>query len=201
MAEVIITYETLFELLRRERQRQELQELGPEFFRNVLSYLNEKQKILDSQKTKDSIFSRETEKTIKQLQNTKKLIRDLYERREHKIIELALSNSRLKEKVEANMLSEEKQLYNTILETLNQYRKSILFSLLSNQLPEINDIVRKKEAPKESIKLIRFIKAVPKFLTPNLTTYGPFEAEDILNIDSQVAKVLIQKKRAEEIKA
>jgi len=201
MAEVIITYETLFELLRRERQRQELQELSPEFFKNVLSYLNEKQKILDSQKNKDSIFSRETEKTIKQLQNTKKIIRDLYERREHKIIELALSNSRLKEKVEANMLSEEKQLYTNILEILNQYRKSILFSLLSNKLPEITEIPKKKESPKEAIKLIRFTKAVPKFLAPDLKTYGPFEEEDILNIDSQVAKVLIQKKRAKEIQA
>ena len=36
---------------------------------------------------------------------------------------------------------------------------------------------------KDTIKLIRFTKAVPKFLSPDLKTYGPFEQEDILNID------------------
>lgn len=198
MAEIIITYETLFELLRREKTRKELQELNPDFFKNVLSYLKEKNKILESQKTKDSIFSKEAEKTTKQLQNTKKILRDLYERRENKILHLALSNSRLKEKTEPNMLPEEKQLHDHILDILNNSRKSILYSLLSNKLPEIKTITPKKQI-KETIKLIRFTKPVPKFLAPDLSTYGPFEKEDILNIDSKIANVLITKKRAKEI--
>ena len=53
MAKVIITYDTLYEILRREKFRNELQLLDVEFFDNVLSYLNEKSVILDSQKNRD----------------------------------------------------------------------------------------------------------------------------------------------------
>lgn len=199
MAEVVITYETLYELSRREKQRSELQKLSPNFFKNVLSYLQEKTKIMESQKSKDSVFSKEAAKTAKDLENTKKIIRDLYEKREHKILELALSDSRLKEETDTAMLNEEKKLYKEILDILNQYRISILFSLLSNKPPEIKKIIKKIKKEKETIRLVRFIKAVPKFIAPDLNIYGPFEPEDILNIDSQIAKVLIHKKRAEEI--
>lgn len=197
MAEVAVTYETLFELLRKERQKREVQELDSNFFQNVLNYLNEKQKILESQKTKDSIFSKEVEKTVKQLQNTRKILMDLYERRESKIVDSALTNSRLKEKTLPPLLLEEKEFYNEMLQVLNKYRKSILYSLLSNQLPKI----AKEERPHKTKILVRFTKAVPKFVAPDLNTYGPFEEEDILNIDSNIARVLIQKKRAKEINA
>ena len=63
MPDVIITYETVYETLRREKFRNELQLLDVEFFDNVLSYLNEKSVILDSQKNRDSIFSSEYKKT------------------------------------------------------------------------------------------------------------------------------------------
>lgn len=195
MADVAITYETLFELLRKERQKREMQELDSNFFQNVLNYLNEKQKILESQRTKDSIFSKEVEKTIKQLQNTRKILMDLYERRESKIVDSALTNSRLKEKTIPPLLQEEKEFYNEMLQVLNKYRKLILYSLLSNQLPKIT----KEEKPRKEKILVRFTKSVPKFVAPDLNTYGPFEEEDILNIDSNIARVLIQKKRAKEI--
>lgn len=200
MAEIVITYETLYELLRTEKQRSELQKLSPSFFKNVLSYLQEKTKIIESQKSKDSVFSKEAAKTAKQLENTKKIIRDLYEKRERKILDLALSGSRLKEENDSSsMLKEETRLYQEVLDILNQYRKSILLSLLSNKPPEIKKIIKTIKKEKETIKLVRFIKAVPKFIAPDLNIYGPFEPEDILNVDSQIAKVLIHKKRAEEI--
>src|SRR3989344_4083177 len=39
---VVITYETLFELLNRERERPELQKLEQSFFADVVDYLREK---------------------------------------------------------------------------------------------------------------------------------------------------------------
>ena len=46
MVEVNITYETLFDLLRRERSRNELQELEETFYEDVKKYLEEKQNML-----------------------------------------------------------------------------------------------------------------------------------------------------------
>ena len=47
--EVTITYETLFELFRREKERSELQKLDDSFFNNVLRYLKDKQAIISQQ--------------------------------------------------------------------------------------------------------------------------------------------------------
>ena len=94
MSKVVITYDTLYEILRREKFKKELQKLDDNFFDNTLNYLNDKSKIYESQKEKDSIFSSEFKKTEKTLENTKKILKELYEKRESKIIMLALFSSR-----------------------------------------------------------------------------------------------------------
>ena len=55
MTDVIITYETLYELLRREKSRKELQKLDPNFYQRVTNYLEEKNIILKSQKDTEII--------------------------------------------------------------------------------------------------------------------------------------------------
>ena len=113
--EVIITYETLFEILRREKFKEEIQKLPDNFIENTIKYLQEKQEILTSQQQKQSIFSSESTKTQKQLENTKKLLKELYEKRESKIIQLALIASRIKEEQDlSNILPSEKILFFSI---------------------------------------------------------------------------------------
>ena len=45
--EVNITYETLFEILKREKDMADLQKLDANFFDNFVQYLNEKKKVMD----------------------------------------------------------------------------------------------------------------------------------------------------------
>jgi len=47
---------------------------------------------------------------------------------------------------------------------------------------------------------VRFLYAVPKFVGKELEEYGPFEEEDIANLPSDIADILIGKGRVEEIK-
>jgi len=208
MTEIVITYETLYEILRREKFRQELQQLSKTFFEDVLKYIQEKQIILESQKSKDSIFSNESEKTQKQIESIKKILKELYQRRESKIIQLALFSSRLhKQENITVMLPEEKQLYTTIKDTLNLFRKGVLYNLLSNQIPEISinsinttEPKTLKAEEKVSTKLIKFNHPVPKFIGTDSNTYGPFDQEDIGNLPQEVANLLIKTERAQELK-
>ena len=202
MPETIITYETLYEILRKEKYEKELQSLDRNFFQNVVKYLEEKQNILNSQKDKKGIFSSEIEKTKKQLSNIKKILKELYDRRENKIIQLALFSSRIKGKEDISaMLPEEKKLYKNLVETLNLFRRDILFNILSPKLPKLKpkDIKIEKKEPK-STKLVRVLHSIPKFVGDDLNVYGPFEREDISNLPKKVAEVLIKKNRAKEIK-
>ncbi|MFH0936473.1 MAG: hypothetical protein V1815_02235 [Candidatus Woesearchaeota archaeon] len=207
MPDVIITYETLYEILRREKYKTELQPLDKDFFKNVLNYLREKQDILDSQKNKETFFNfTEIQKTQTQLDNIKKILKELYERRENKIIQIALFSSRSKNKTDASiMLPEEKSLYDHLNRIFSNHRDGILHNLLSYNFPSLAE----KEKPKdikiekkeqEKTKLIRFLHSIPKFIGDDLNIYGPFEEEDIGSLPLDIANLLIKKQRAEEIK-
>ena len=109
--EVNITYETLFELLKREKDMTDLQKLEPSFFNDFVEYLNEKNKILDKE---DSLFSYDEKKKVeKQIENAKRIIKEIYERREKKILNIALIKSRTKSDVIdiSSFLENEKKVF------------------------------------------------------------------------------------------
>lgn len=201
--EVIITYETIYEIFRKEKYQTELQKLDPDFFNEVVKYLNEKKGILQSQQNKDSIFSSfEIKKTAKQIESIQKILKELYERRESKIIQLALICSRTCPDAShlPFLLPEEKEFYEKIISDLNFFRNKILNNLLnSNKLEETD---KPKDIKDEALKmkLIKTLYPLPKFVGIDLKTYGPFEEEEIVALPDKIADLIISKKRAEEIK-
>jgi len=135
---VVITYETLFEILRREKGREELQKLYKNFYQDVVKYLDEKKDIL--KKAQTTLFSsEEKEKTEIQLQNIRRIIKELYSRRERKIIETAIIKSRTQSNVidKENMLEEEKKFFEEVVKVLDSARMNILFNVLEAKMPEI----------------------------------------------------------------
>lgn len=213
--EVVITYETLFELLQREKERSDLQKLEPSFFSDVIGYIKDKKKILEA---KDSTFAQEERrKTERQLENIYKILKEFYERREKKIIALALDKSRTKSHLidTSPLLKEEKVVFEALTNLLDSYRDSILYSILNEKMPFMQALEAQKSEGlpesgiredfksalemKKQTKLVRFTAFVPKFVGPELEEYGPFSEEDIANLPIEVAGVLVSKGRAEEI--
>jgi len=198
--EINITYETLFELLRREKTREELQKLNMSFFSDVVNYLKEKNDALILPKN-DIFAAEERRKAETQMENIRNILKEFYEKREKKIISMALDMSRMSmgalnsEIIDTSaMLKEEKELFDYLVDVLNNNRKGVLYNILEAKMPD----AKKKEAEekkeeekpeqeeqKEELKeenrqkLIRFLLAVPKFVGTDLQEYGPFEKEDI----------------------
>jgi len=196
----MITYETLYEILRTEKNKPELQTLPKNFLKDLINYIKNKESIIKSQETKDSIFSSETEKTKKQFENTKRIIREIYERRERKIIELALLSSRSKELQEtSSLLPQEQEHYQQTLKNLNKARENILINILQKRLPKLQEKPKTIKTENKENKMVRFIKPVPKFLDSDLNIHGPFDKEDIALLPSKIANILTIKQRAEEI--
>jgi len=207
--EITVSYETLFDLLKRERERADLQKLDGNFFKYLVDFLKEKNQILQ----KPSLESFEGKRDIeREFDNIKKLLIDLYGKREKKIIGLALDKSRTKSTIvdTSILLKEEKQFFDALIELFDRYREGTLSNILNGNLPffvekkeenkkvEINE---NKEEIKKNTKLVRFIHAVPKFVGEDLEEYGPFEEEDIANLPIEIVDLLITKGRAEEIKS
>ncbi|MDP1694001.1 MAG: hypothetical protein Q8L34_00500 [Candidatus Woesearchaeota archaeon] len=203
----VITYEKLYDILRKEKYAQELQKIDKDFFRSVVAYLKEKEAIAESQKGKESIFSAEAESTIKQVGNIKKLIKELYEKREYKIIQLAMFASRIADKeIPSALLTEERPLFLDVVNTLNNYRESIVQNVIEKRLPTPGEQPKSikrdflDDTKQSDTKVVRFMHAVPKFVANDMNTYGPFDEEDTAILPNKAADVLIDKKRAEEIK-
>jgi DNA replication initiation complex subunit (GINS family) len=138
MSEVVITYEKLFEILRLEKQREELQPLDKQFYAHVLHYINQKKEVFDQAVDESNIFvGGEREKNRILLENIKRILKELYDRREKKIIDMAINESRTGAKLAntENMLDSEKELYESITTQLALKRKEVLWRLLNGMLP------------------------------------------------------------------
>ncbi len=144
MGSIKITLETLYDLLRNEKKREDLQKLDETFFTDVVNYVREKKMLLESRKSDSSMFSSaEREKLEYELRSIKRILKELYEKREKKIIDIALNKSRTGSDIidTSSMLHEEKDLYRLALQVMDNFRQRILFRLFEGELPHLSGSV------------------------------------------------------------
>jgi len=146
--DIHITYETLFDLLRKERSLEDLQELDIWFWKHVVDYLNERESFLET------TSQLEQEKTRIQLFNIKRIIKEIYERRERKVVQLAMNVIRANDPGfvdKRGMLTEEKKLFDETVSLLLTYKRGVLDQVCATQIPVISPeaYIEKPEIKKE----------------------------------------------------
>lgn len=214
---IVITYDTLFDLLRREKSKAELQKLEAKFFAEAANYILEKREVLNRQSAQVDLFAMtEKEKTEKQIESTMRIIKEIYEKREAKIIGSALNKSHVPAILIDNsvFLDEERKLFEQMLELMNKYREGVLYRILHGEtplieekkpeIPEVKNDTAVQEGSKVECttnvnKIVRFKNAVPSFVGPELEEYGPFDQDEIANLPLTIAQILVENNRAEFI--
>ena len=79
MADIKITLETLYDILRNEKKREDLQKIEVTFFLDVVSYLREKQALLESKQKSTEVFAiGERDKLEYELRSIKRLLKKIY---------------------------------------------------------------------------------------------------------------------------
>jgi len=206
--EVVLTYETLYELLRREKSRAELQQLDANFFADALHYLREKQQAYDDNLAKNDIFSQsERDKLHIQLNNIRRILRDLYDVRERKIINMAINHTRTNAHIvdAEHLVPQERPFFDSLNAILKQYRTGILSRIVELREPDVMPIVlplpeqEKVSQPEKTKKHLRFLQNVDQFVGEELETYGPYAENDQAELPSEIAEVLINQEKAIEI--
>jgi len=209
LSDISITYDLLFDILRTEKSRDELQKLDEKFYSNVVDYINSKESVINNPNTPHS----ERELTRIQLGNVKKLLIELYDRREKKILNLAVYKIKTSSGMinTEGLLDEEKHLFDKIYSELSKNRAYVIGNVLDGKMSLIEpEMTVQKPRPadiitaagsdvSDTMKSVRFIKPVPKFLGPELEVYGPFEENDIASLPSKISNILVSKGRAEEM--
>jgi len=191
MTEVIITYETLREIQRDEKRSSKLYSLDKNFYSIVQDYLG--RELPEDDISKNEIL------------NARKILEDIQDRREKKIINYALAIARNNEKFDVSELTtEEHLLLENLVETLKKYRSNIDKASPS----EAKEMTETVEEPVEEEKIsediekalikIKILEDLPQIVGADMEEYGPYSAGEIAEIPEENAKILIENKTAEE---
>lgn len=227
MENIKITLESLYDILRNEKKREDLQNLNESFYADIVAYLQEKRNLLKSKESCDDLFaSGEKDKLEYELRSIKRILKEIYEKREKKIMDIALNRSRTRSDIidTSAMLKEEKEYYQELLEVLDFYRKGIILNLFNGKLPELDKNPEKKELktklilPEEekipvetkkeeiiskktfgNLTKVKFVHPTPSFVWKDFKEYGPFDIGEEIEIYPEVAELLVRKGRAEKV--
>lgn len=223
--EQTITYEGLFDTLRREKSRDELQSMDREFYSRVRDFLAAKE---DAARSSGPSTLAGTRAQIEH-QNVRKILREFYERRERKIVTMALHRLRTDSVVDTTaLLPEETALFAALCSDLETNRAAVLSNadipaaarreIVSDEplVPQPRGhVIPVRSAVPKGVELddgdtssgdaveapfitVRFTSAIPKFAGPDGNVLGPFEAGDQASVPRRVAEILVRKGKAEE---
>jgi DNA replication initiation complex subunit (GINS family) len=182
----MITYNEIYESLRREKYSEQIQTLQKNFIQEVTEYLKEKKEL--SNKEAD-IFSDAVMKTKKQFENAVLIFKELMLRRKKKILNLAFvaAETGISKKDFDNLLEFEKEMFEKIMQTMESTDKSVM-KMLNNEIVHEN-----------SSYIVSFKENIEEFLGLEGEKMGPYTKGEIVNLPEQIAKILIEAGRAEII--
>ena len=185
----MITYNELYEALRKERYSEQLQPIPKRFINEVAAYLKDKKEIANKE---SDDFSDTIQKTKKQYENSISIFRELMLRRKKRILELAFvaAETGISKRDFENMLAVEKEVFEGIMKSLEKGDKKVL-----EMLKELDG----GEEEKSSNKMIVFIENTDEFLDLEGNKLGPFKKGDMANLPQEIANILIMDNKAENV--
>ncbi len=196
----LITYETIRNAHRAEKE-EELQKLPEGFFESIRNWFKHKEKLKDTT-------------SLLEVENAKKLLEDIINRRQKKIILAALSTVR-GQLPPPNLTDEERKFFDDIVDSLKSFKNN-----MEEKFREYEEIVEEKiEEAKKSIEeikpleekiektvikpdgklLVKILTDLPRFVGSDMQAYGPLKAGDVINLPEDIGKLLIARKVAENI--
>ena len=207
--ELKITLERLYDINRNEKKSADLQVLDQNYLSDVQLYMKQKLAELQERKGSDNMFAMSgMDKMERELRSIQRTIREIYERREKKIIDMALNRSRTQSDIidTSGMLQKETEFYQSVLGSLDQYRNEILRPIFTSESTfdrvEVEEIIEESETsqmPEDSEMgvTVKFLASIPQFIWKDLKEYGPFEEGDTAQLSVSIAEALVSKGRAE----
>jgi len=194
MDEQEINYRFLRKIQQTEKNSPKLSDIKSEFYKDISEHIeNLEERLKDEKNT-------QKEKILKEeIIDLKKIVLNIYEQREKKILLAAMSKARGGKPSIENMIEIEKEFFNSLLENINQYRTTLLSK---NQEKEQEN---KKKVEKNEIKtkidkkpVVRVTEDIPEFIGTDKKKYN-LKKNDILSISPDMCKMIAKGKFCEKI--
>ncbi len=179
-----IDYDELRRIYRLEKNTSRLVDVEEDFFVSLNSFMKtEKEAYLksltDPSSSKATSFS-----------NLQKLLVELFELREKKLLNKALVSSRTGDDTVFKSSKEEQKTFKKMLTVLKEHR-FYLDSIFGNSEKETQE---KKDLNNSRI---RILKEVPSFVGSDMKEYGPFKEKEEVELPQKTASLLIKRELAE----
>ena len=174
----MLTYNDLYDLLRKEKYSETLQQMDKNFLTDFAEYLK---KLREETKIESDLFSNTTIESKKQLENSIAIFKGLSLRRKKKLLQLVFiaAETGIMKRDYENMFEFERKVFDNLVKDLEDGDK------------ELSLILNGKQDNKLGNKMIIFNENVEQFADMNGEIVGPFSKGDLVNLDSRVSEILV----------
>ena len=182
----MISYNDIYEILRKEKYAENLQQLPKDFVMQLAEFLNERK---DQSNKEDDLFADSTLKSKKQLENSIAIFKELILRRKKKLLNLVFvaAETGIMKRDYENMLTFEREVFDKLVKAFEEGDKELL------------NMMNGKKEDGEKNKMIMFNQNVEQFIDMSGKIVGPFNSGQIANIESQVSDILVSGGKAQFI--
>ena len=179
----MLTYNDLYDLLRKEKYSETLQSIDRGFINEFSEYLKTLRK---ESSFEGDLFSNSAGDSKKQLENSIALFKGLILRRKKKLLQLVFvaAETGIMKRDYENMFEFEKKMFDNLVKALEAGDK------------ELSQILNGKQESSVENKMIIFNETVEQFVDMEGKVVGPFNKGDVANLDAKVCDILISGKRA-----
>ena len=176
----MLTYNDIYELVRKEKYSEPLQQLPKSFIQEFSLYIKENSYDYSSLDLSDSSI-----KSKKQLENSFSLFKELMLRRKKKLLNLIFiaNETGIMKKDYENMHDIEKNAFDKMVKAFEDSDKELSKLLNNKENKDIN-------------KMIVFKQEVDQLINPEGGFIGPFKQGELVNMDSQVASLFVNDGKA-----
>jgi len=186
-----ISYKGLRRIQQLEKNAPGLSKIPTTFYSQVFQYIQGLQEAYQNEENtqKQTLIHDE-------LQKIQRIIINIYEHREKKILKAALSTARGGSPDLSLLLQNEQELYHKIVETLDQQRSHILEQSGTTKKKEGSK--QKSQPPQQSSHLhdhtlVRVTADIPDFMGTDMKTYH-LKKDDVLCLPHEMAQTLSKRK-------
>ena len=175
----MIGYNELYDLLRKEKYSEPLQQVPKNFLEDFSEYLRE---MKDNSTSEDNLFADSVMKAKKQFENAISLFKELILRRKKKILNLVFvaTETGIMKRDYESMLQHEKDVFDKLVKAFEDGDK------------EIEKILTGNKGKDDRNRMIIFHQDVEEFIDFSGGTIGPFNSGELVNLESPVAQILVE---------
>jgi len=172
----MLTYNDIYEALRKEKYSEQLQPLPKNFVNEVSSYLSEKKQVAEK---KEDMFSDAIIKSKKQFENAISIFKEIILRRKKKLLNLAFiaKETGISKRDFETMLDFEKEMFDKIVKGMEDADK------------QMNDLMNGRQDKKSHV-LVTFKDDVDGFLDSSGESIGPFDRGEMANLPEEIVEIL-----------